>query len=133
LKFSLVDLVSKKLRLVGDEIVEADSDARDRVAVVIHHGKAEADGEKQARKIVELERMLATGGGKGRFDSKPDNKDRGESSEEVLAHSVEEAEILGEQIVDRLKDELQEVWLLHGVGSFDLGYISAHSYGMRKF
>jgi hypothetical protein len=39
-----------------------------------------------------------------------------------LAHSVEEAEILREQIVDRLKDELQEVWLLlHGVGSFDLG------------
>jgi hypothetical protein len=80
-----------------------------------------------------VERVLAPGGGKGRFDSESDNKDRGESSKEILAHVVEEAEILREQGVDRLKDELQEVWLLHGVGSFDLGCTSEHAYGMRKF
>ena len=62
-----------------------------------------------------------------------DDKNRGESSKEILAHGVEEAEILREQVVDRLKDELQEVWLLHGVGSFDLGCTSSHAYGMRKF
>ena len=52
--------------------------------------------------------------------------------EEVLAHGVEEAEILREQIVDRLKDELQKVGL-HGCGSFDVAWASRMLYGIRKF
>jgi len=36
---------------------------------------------------------------------------------QVLTHGVEEAEVLREQMVDGLKDELQEV-VLHRVGSF---------------
>jgi hypothetical protein len=66
--------------------------------------------------------MFPASSGKSGFHSEPNNQNCGEGAVEVLAHSVEEAEILREQIVDRLKDELQEVWLLlHGVGSFDLG------------
>jgi hypothetical protein len=133
LKFSLVDLVGKELRFIGDEIVKAGANARDGIAVVVHHPKSETDGQEQAGEVIEVEGTFAARCGKGGFHAIPGDENGGEGPEEVLAHSVEEAEILREQIVDRLKDELQEVWLLHGVGSFDLGCTSAHAYGMRKF
>ena len=72
-------------------------------------------------KLSKWKGVFAASCGKSGFHSKPNHENCGEGTKEVLAHSVEEAEILREQIVDRLKDELQEVWLLHGVGSFDAG------------
>jgi hypothetical protein len=62
-----------------------------------------------------MERVLSTSGSKCGLDSKPNNQNRSERAKEILSHTVEEAEILREQVVDRLKDELQKVWLLlHG-------------------
>ena len=61
--------------------------------------------------MIELERRPAAGGGKRRLDSKPSHEDGGERAEKILAHGVEEAEVLGEQIVDRLKDVLEEIGL----------------------
>src|ERR1700674_584990 len=55
--------------------------------------------------------MLAAGGGKGGFDSVPSHEDRGEHAVKILAHSVEETEVLGEQGVDGLEDVLQIVGL----------------------
>src|ERR1700677_1892405 len=46
LQLGLIDFVCKKLRFVGDQVVEADADARDGIAVVIDHGETEGDGEK---------------------------------------------------------------------------------------
>ncbi len=75
----------------------------------------------------------AASGGESGFHSEPNHQDCGEGAEQVLAHCVEEAEVLREQIVDRLKDELQEVGL-HCVGSFDAGHVVRRTlYGMRKF
>src|SRR3984885_1289097 len=111
LQLGLIDLARQKLRLVGDEVVETDSDAGDGRAVVIDHREAKADGEKQTRKMVELEGRPAARGGESGLDSEPSDKDCGERSEKILAHRVEEAEVLGEQIVDRLKDVLQEIGL----------------------
>ncbi len=133
LKFSLVDLVGKELRFIGDEIVKAGANARDGIVEVVHHPKSETDGQDQAGEVIKVEGTLAARCGKGGFHPKPGDENGGEAPEQVLAHSVEEAKILREQIIDRLKDELQKVWLLHGVGSFDLGCTSAHAYGMRKF
>src|SRR5258708_19304973 len=55
--------------------------------------------------------MLAAGGGESGFDSVPRDEDRGERAKQVLAHSVEETEVLGEQGVDGLEDVLQIVGL----------------------
>src|ERR1700676_4454802 len=113
LKLRLVDLARQKLRFIGNEVVEAGSHARNRRAVVIDHGEAKTDGEEEAREVVELEGLLAACGGQSRLYPVPDDEDRGEHTEEVLSHSVEEAEVLREQVVDCLKDVLQEV-SLHG-------------------
>src|SRR6266481_1045135 len=113
LKLRLVDLARQKLRFIGNEVVEACSHARNRCAVVIDHSESETDGEEEAREIVELKGLLTTCGGEGRLYPVPDDEDCGEHAEEVLSHSVEEAEILREQVVDCLKDVLQEV-SLHG-------------------
>ena len=91
--------------------MEADSDAGNGRAVVIDHRKAKADGQQQACEIVELERVLAAGGRESGFHSIPNDENRGEGTEEILAHSVEEAEVLGEQGVDGLEDVLQIVGL----------------------
>src|SRR2546422_6779496 len=49
------------------------------------------------RSIVELERVLAAGGRESGFHSIPNDENRGEGTEEILAHSVEETEVLGER------------------------------------
>ena len=46
----------------------------------------------------------------------PNHKNRGEGTEQVLSHGIEEAEILGEQVVDGPKDEREVV---HADRSFD--------------
>src|SRR5580700_6975636 len=107
--------------------MEAHANPWNRCAVVVDHGKTEADGEKEAREVVEMERVLASRCGKRRLDAVPSDEDRGERAEKVLPHGVEEAEILREQVVDRLKDELEKI-RLHGLGSS-----KGVSYGMRKF
>ena len=86
---------------------------------------------RRLAKLSKWKGVLAAGGGEGRFHSVPDDQDGGERAEEILAHRVEEAEILREQIVDGLKDELQEIGL-HGSAPSTLGFTSA-AYGMRKF
>ena len=96
---------------IRDEVMEADADAGDGRAVVIDHRKAKADGEKQAGKVIELEGRPAAGGGESGLYSKPSYENRGERAEKILAHCVEEAEVLGKQVVDRLKDVLQEIGL----------------------
>src|SRR5580692_2344517 len=111
LELRLIDLRREKLGFVGDEVVEAYSDAGDGGAVVIDHREAKADGQKQARKMIELEGRPAAGGCERGLDSKPSHENRGERTEKILAHGVEEAEVLGEQIVDRLKDVLEEIGL----------------------
>ena len=62
--------------------------------------------------------MMAARGGEGHLDSKPRNQNRREHAKEVLTHSVEEAEILRQHVVDGLIDELQKI-RLHRLGSFD--------------
>src|SRR6202035_5946512 len=99
------------LCFIRDEVMETDADAGDGRAVVIDHRKTKADGEKQAGKVIELEGRPAAGGGESGLDAKPSHENRGERAEKILAHSVEEAEVLGEQAVDRLKDVLQEICL----------------------
>src|SRR5208282_2777517 len=111
LELRLIDLSREKLGLVGDKVVEASSNAGNRRAVVIDHRETKADGQKQARKMIELERRPARGRGESGLDSEPSHENCGERPEKVLAHSVEEAEVLGEQVVDRLKDVLQEIGL----------------------
>src|SRR5579862_4509306 len=96
--------------------MEASAHARNRGAVVIHHCKTKADGQKQACEVVEMKHVLTASGGEGRFHSVPHHKDCGEGPEQVLAHGVEEAKILREQVVDGLEDELEVV---HRSGSFD--------------
>jgi type IV secretion system protein TrbI len=113
LQLGLVDPARQELGLVCNEVMKAGPDAGYRGAVVTDHRKTEADGQQQARKVIEFERMPAARGRKSRFDSVPSHKDRRERPEEILAHSVEEAEVLGEQGVDRLKDILEEIGL-HG-------------------
>src|SRR5882724_1018692 len=113
LKLRLVDLARQKLRFVGNEVVEAGSHARNRRAVVIDHSEAKTDGEQEVREVVELEGLLAACGGQSRLRAVPDDEDCGEHAEKVLSHGVEEVEILREQVVDCLKDVLQEV-ILHG-------------------
>src|ERR1700735_2652037 len=111
LKLGLIDLARQKLRLVGHEIVEARADAWKGSAVVVDHREAKTDGEQQARKMIELERRPSAGRGERGLDSNPSNQNGGERAEQVLAHGVEEAEVLGEQVVDRLKDVLEEIGL----------------------
>ena len=68
---------------------------------------------------------VAARGGERHLHSVPGDKDGGEHAKEILAHGVEEAEILREHVVDGLIDELQKV-SLHLVGSFDvsgIGYV----------
>jgi hypothetical protein len=96
--------------------VEARSDARNWRAVIIHHSKAEADRKKQSCQIVEVKVVMTAGGGQRELDSEPDDQDCCEGTIEVLAHRVEEAEILREQVVDGLEDELE---VIHDFGSFD--------------
>src|SRR5580704_4357944 len=111
LKLRLVDLARQKLRFIGNEVVEAGSHARNRRAVVVDHSESKTDGEQEAREVVELEGLLAACGGQSRLYAVPDDEDGCEHAEEVLSHSVEEAEVLREQVVDCMKDVLQEVSL----------------------
>ena len=111
LELGLVDLARQELSFIRDEIVEARADTGDRSAVVIDHREAKANGQKQAREIDRMESSPAARGGKSGFDSIPGHEDRGEGAEEILAHGVEEAEVLGEQGVDGLEDVLQIVGL----------------------
>jgi hypothetical protein len=61
--------------------------------------------------------VMAAGGGQGTLNPKPHDQDGGERAIEILAHRVEEAEILGEQVVDGLEDELEIVYCLGSFGS----------------
>ena len=133
LELGLVDLARQKLGLVGDEVVEAGSNARNGRVVVVDHREAEADGQQQARKIIEMERMLAAGGGKSGFDSVPSDKNGSERTKQILAHSVEETEVLGKQGVDGLEDKLQIVGLHCRQLLRRLGVFLRTLYGMRKF
>src|SRR6202050_544156 len=83
LELRLIDLSREKLGFIGDEVVETDSNAGDGRAVVIDHREAQADGQKQARKMIELEGRSAAGGGKSRLDSEPSHENRGERPEKV--------------------------------------------------
>src|SRR6266478_2760603 len=132
LQLRLVDPARQKLCFVGDEVVEAGSYAGNRRAVVVDHGEAKTDGEEETREVVELKGLLAACGGQSRLYAVPDDEDGCEHTKKVLAHGVEEAEVLREQVVDRLKDVLQEV-SLHRIGSFDLGLRCPHAHGVRKF
>ena len=55
LQLGLIDLAGQELRFVGDEIVEADTNTGNRRVVVVDHRKTKADGQQQAREIVEME------------------------------------------------------------------------------
>jgi hypothetical protein len=66
--------------------------------------------------------VVATGRGQGKLDPKPNDQDGGERTIEILAHHIEEAEILREQVIDRLEDELE---IIHSHGSFGAGRVSA--------
>src|ERR1700681_1599491 len=90
--------------------------ARNRGAVIIDHCKAESDGQQQACEVVEVKHVPPPSGGERRFHAVPNHEDGGKGSEQVLAHCVEEAKILREQVVYGLKDELEVV---HRSGSFD--------------
>ena len=96
--------------------MKACAHARNRGAVVIHHCKTEGDGQEQACEVVEVKHVPPASGGECRFHAIPNHQDCGKGSEQVLAHCVEEAKVLREQIVDGLKDELEVV---HRSGSFD--------------
>src|SRR5208282_4351972 len=63
LELRLIDLRREKLCFIRDEVMEADADAGDGRAVIIDHREAKADGQKQARKMIELERGPARGRG----------------------------------------------------------------------
>lgn len=78
-------------------------------AVVGNHAEAEADGEQQAREIVEMKRLPASRGGECRFDSVPHDQNGRECAKQVLPHGIEEAEVLRQQVIDGLKDELEIV------------------------
>src|SRR4029077_4641235 len=110
--------------------MEASAHAGNRSAVVIHHCKTKADRQKQAFEIVEMKHVLAASGGEGRFHPVPNHQDRCKGPEQVLAHGVEEAKILREQVGGGLKDELQVV---PRSGSFDASGLSNSFYGIRKF
>src|SRR6266851_1128490 len=101
--------------------METSAHARNRGAVVVHHCKAKADSQEQACEVVEMKHVLTASGGEGRFHSVPNHQDCGKGPEQVLAHGVEEAKILLEQVVDGLKDELEVV---HRSGSFDASGLS---------
>src|SRR5713101_2976661 len=113
LELRLIDFARQELRFVGDEFVEAGSHTRNRRAVIVDHSESETDREEEAHEIVEVEGLFTACGGQSRLHSVPGDEDGCEHAEEVLAHCVKEAEILREQIVDCLKDVLQEV-SLHG-------------------
>ena len=66
LQLSFRDSVGEELRFIRDEIVKARADAGDRSAVVIDHREAKADGEQEAREVVEVEIVPAACGGERR-------------------------------------------------------------------
>ena len=74
--------------------------------------------------------MLAARGGERGFDAVPYNQNGRKGAEQVLPHGVEEAEVLSQQIADRLENELEIVGdhgnsgSLFGLGIFrcDLGH-----------
>ena len=68
---------------------------------------ANGDAEAQAA-VCEAERIFARERGLGAV---PGNQDGRKHAEQMLAHGIEEAEILGKQIVDGLEDELQKIGL----------------------
>src|SRR5256884_6465224 len=73
------------------------------------------------RSVIEVEGTFAARCGKGGFHSIPGDENGGEGPEEVLAHSVEEAEILREQI-DRKSTRLNS----------SHGYISYAVFCLKK-
>src|SRR6202040_1345295 len=91
------------------------------------------DGEQQAREVVEVEWAPAARGGQRGLDPVPGDEDGGEGTKQVLAHSVEEADVVGEQLADGLKDELEVIGLHGGNGSFGVWVRTKRDYGMRKF
>ncbi len=88
---------------------------------------------RRLAKLIEVERILPAGGGKGGFDPVPGDEDGGERAEESLAHGVEEAEVLGKQGVDGLEDVLQIVGLHCRQLLRRPGVCLRMPYGMRKF
>ena len=74
----------------------------------------------------------AAGGGESGLDAVPGDENGGERTKQILAHGVEEAEVLGEQGVDGLEDVLQIVGLHCRQLLRRPGVQSPHAYGMRK-
>src|SRR5579884_355921 len=99
--------------------MEAAADTGDWSVVIIDHGEAKGDGEKQAGEVVEVEGRLPSGCRQCGLGAIPRHENGGEHAEEVLAHGVEEAEVLRQKVVDRLIQELEEIGL-HGLGSFEV-------------
>src|SRR5215472_6228272 len=93
--------------------MKAHTHGGNRRRVVVDHHEAEADGQKQARKVLEVKGASAARCGEGAFHAVPDDEDGCEGPEQILTHGVEEAEVLGEERANGLEDVLEIVGL-HG-------------------
>src|ERR1700690_628498 len=85
--------------------------AGDWIAVVVDHRKSKTDGQQKTGEVLKVEAASATGGGERGLHAEPDDENGREHAEKVLAHRVEEAEILRQQVGDGLKNELEIVCL----------------------
>src|SRR5256885_8953138 len=83
--------------LAGVFFFQAEDGIRDYKVTGVQTCALPIYGQQQACEIVELERVLAAGGRESGFHSIPNDENRGEGTEEILAHSVEETEVLGDR------------------------------------
>src|ERR1700687_2870274 len=89
--------------------MEIAADSGDWRMVVCDYREAKADRENQRGEVREMKPAAVVAGGESRLDSVPSDQDGGEGAEQVLPHSIENAQVLLHQGVDRLQDAIKEV------------------------
>jgi hypothetical protein len=96
----VIELVGKVESLVNNEVVKADTDARDRMGVIGDHPKTKGNGHEQTGEIVEMKEGPLTCSGRSQcaFETEPHNQDRGETAKHISAQGLKERRMLCHKI-----------------------------------
>src|ERR1700730_7979261 len=89
--------------------MEIASKARDRCVVIVHHGETKADHQNESHEVGEVESAAMLSGSKRCLDPAPDNQNCGPSPEKVLAHSIENPNVLLNERIDCSKGRIEEI------------------------
>src|SRR5712692_9663048 len=96
----MVELIGKVKALIHDEVVKADTDSGDGLAIVGDHSEAEGDGHQQTGEPLKMKARHGASSGcrESALHAVPADENDGEGAEHVPAHGFEKSGVLGHEL-----------------------------------